>query len=244
MRPSPHEIPAGSQWQRRPTRQIDTLSPMESQNEERSGPRSEPSAAQGPLTQLLTSAAAGDADAMDRVLQTVYSELRAIARQRMAEENRKHTLQATALVHEAYLRLFGKDGAHFESRGHFFRAAAEAMRKILIDHARARNAQKRGGGLAALQIADVAQLIESPNPDGFLALDDAILRLEGVDAQAASVVRLRFFAGLSESAAAAALGLSERTVRRDWAFARGWLRDWLERNDLGPGERTGGPTVP
>jgi RNA polymerase sigma-70 factor, ECF subfamily len=159
----------------------------------------------------------------------------------MAEENRKHTLQATALVHEAYLRLFGHDGVHFHSRGHFFRAAAEAMRKILIDHARARNAQKRGGGLAALQIADVAQLIESPNPAGFLALDEAILRLEQVDPRAASVVRLRFFAGLNESATAAALDLSERTVRREWAFARGWLRDWLERNDGGEGEEFGSP---
>jgi RNA polymerase sigma-70 factor, ECF subfamily len=195
----------------------------------------------GPLTQILTLAAAGDSGAMEQLLQDVYKELRAIAQQHMAEENRKHTLQATALVHEAYLRLFGRDGAHFESRGHFFRAAADAMRKILIDHARARNAQKRGGGIAALQIADVGTLIESPNPDGFLALDDAISRLEVVDPQAAAVVRLRFFTGLSESAAAAALGLSERTVRREWAFARGWLRDWLERQEAAGDASESGP---
>lgn len=200
-----------------------------------------------PLTQLLTAAASGDADATERLLQAVYSELRIIARQRMAEENRKHTLQATALVHEAYLRLFGRNGVKFEDRGHFFRAAADAMRKILIDHARARNAQKRGGGIAALQIADVGTLIESPNPSGFLALDEAISRLEVVDPSAAAVVRLRFFTGLSEAGAAAALGLSERTVRREWAFARGWLRDWLQRHDSdlsvgnGPAASSGKP---
>jgi RNA polymerase sigma factor (TIGR02999 family) len=192
------------------------------------------SADPGALTQLLARAAAGDPGAADRLLYAVYSELRAIACQRMAEENRKQTLQATALVHEAYLRLFGRQGAQFESRGHFFRAAAEAMRKILIDHARARNAQKRGGGLAALQISDVGELIQSHDQGawgGFLSLHEAISRLEVVDPKAASVVRLRFFTGLSEAGAAAALGLSERTVRREWAFARAWLRDWLERND-------------
>jgi RNA polymerase sigma factor (TIGR02999 family) len=185
------------------------------------------------VTRLLSAASAGDAPAMQRLLATVYDELRSIAQQRMGGERRFHTLQATALVHEAYLRLFGRagegEGATFENRGHFFSAAADAMRKILIDHARARNAQKRGGGKAALQIADAAEFIGAPDMGGFLALDDAISRLEGVDPQAASVVRLRFFAGLSEAGIAAALGLSERTVRRDWAFARAWLRDTLER---------------
>jgi len=166
---------------------------------------------------------------MQRLLGAVYDELRAIAQQRMGGERRFHTLQATALVHEAYLRLFGKEGATFENRAHFFHAAADAMRKVLIDHARARNAQKRGGGRAALQVADAAEFIDAPDMDGFLALDDAISRLEGVDPEAAAVVRLRFFAGLSEAGIGAALGLSERTVRRDWAFARAWLRDTLER---------------
>lgn len=181
------------------------------------------------VTLLLSAASAGDTQAMQRLLGAVYDELRAIAQQRMGGERRFHTLQATALVHEAYLRLFGKEGAAFENRAHFFHAAADAMRKVLIDHARARNAQKRGGGRAALQVADAAEFIDAPDMGGFLALDDAISRLEGVDPEAASVVRLRFFAGLSEAGIAAALGLSERTVRRDWAFARAWLRDTLER---------------
>jgi len=147
----------------------------------------------------------------------------------MSGERQGHTLQATALVHEAYLRLLGGSHVRWEDRGHFFRAAAEAMRKILIDHARARNADKRGGGKAALSISGVANLAAQPDPSGFLALDDAIQRLEQVNAQAAAVVRLRFFAGLQESDVAATLGISERTVRRDWAFARGWLRETLER---------------
>ena len=115
-------------------------------------------------------------------------------------------------------------------RKHFFCAAAQAMRQILVDHARARNADKRGGGKAALSIASVADLAAADaDPRGFLALDDAIVRLERVDAMAASVVRLRFFAGLEPADVAETLGVSERTVRREWAFARGWLRDVLEK---------------
>ncbi|MEX2217295.1 MAG: sigma-70 family RNA polymerase sigma factor [Phycisphaerales bacterium] len=193
------------------------------------------------ITQVLIEAAAGGPAAQDRLLALVYDELRQIAGSAMAGERRAHTLQPTALVHEAYVRLFGHEGARFESRGHFFKAAADAMRRILIDHARARGAQKRGGGRAALQIEDVAALIEDPNPDGFLALDSAISRLEGVDAGAAAVVRLRFFAGLSETAAAAALGISERTARRDWAYARAWLRETLEREERETGGGSGGP---
>jgi RNA polymerase sigma factor (TIGR02999 family) len=127
------------------------------------------------------------------------------------------------------MRLLGDAGKEWEGRGHFYRAAAEAMRKVLIDHARGRNAAKRGGGRAALSISGVAELAESGDPSGILALDDAIVRLGGVDPQSAEVVRLRFYAGLSEDEAARAIGISERTARRSWAFARGWLRDALER---------------
>src|SRR5262249_6903640 len=155
--------------------------------------------------------------------------LRAIAQQRMAGERASHTLQATALVHEAYLRLLGRQGIEWAGRAHFFRAAAEAMRKILIDHARARKADKRGGGNAALAIGSVLALAADADPRGILALDDAMVRLEHVDAQAAAVVRLRFYAGLGEEAVAETLSISGRTVRRDWAFARGWLRETLER---------------
>lgn len=197
------------------------------------------------ITVLLRAAAQGDKDAYERVLGQVYHELRGIAQARMVGERPGHTLQATALVNEAYLRLLGNEGVQWAGRAHFFRAAAEAMRKILIDHARTRNAQKRGGGqgakavggtagggdrLDALRIASLADAASGEDSAGFLALDDAIVRLEAVDAQAASVVRLKFFAGLPDDAVAGALEISERTVRRDWAFARGWLRDSLERH--------------
>jgi len=185
------------------------------------------------ITRLLNAAASGDRQAPEQLLTLVYEQLRAIARRHMAGERAAHTLQATALVHEAYVRLLGKQEVDWASRGHFFRAAAEAMRKILIDHARARNADKRGGGRLALSISGVADLASDADPSGFLALDDAILRLEKVDAQASAVVRLRFYGGLEELDVAAALGVSERTVRREWAFARGWLRDALEREDAG-----------
>lgn len=183
------------------------------------------------VTVLLQAASAGSSTAPQELLSLVYGQLRAIAQQRMAGERRSHTLQATALVHEAYVRLLGREDVQWADRGHFFRAAAEAMRKILIDHARAKNADKRGGGKAALAIANVADLAADADSSGILALDDAMVRLEQVDAQAASIVRLRFYAGMSEEAAAQALGISERTVRRDWAFARGWLRDTLEREE-------------
>jgi RNA polymerase sigma factor (TIGR02999 family) len=195
---------------------------------ERHEPEASAQQTERPLTVLLNAASAGDRTAFERLLATVYNELRAIAQARMREERPGHTLEATALVNEAYIRLLSGPEIHWADRGHFFRAAAEAMRKILIDHARARNAQKRGGGRAALSLSSLADLAAAPDPAGLLSLDDAILRLEKVDPEAAEVVRLRFYAGLSEAGVAAARGVSERTVRRDWAFARGWLRDCLE----------------
>jgi RNA polymerase sigma factor (TIGR02999 family) len=159
----------------------------------------------------------------------VYTQLLAIARQRLASERRDHTLQATALVHEVWLKIQGERPVEWGGRAQFFAAAAEAMRRVLIDHARARQTEKRGGGRRVLSITGVADLAEDYDPDGFLALDDAIVRLEGVDRQAAAVVRLRFYAGLSEADVSEALGLSVRTVRREWAIARGWLRNALER---------------
>src|SRR5437868_4630235 len=134
-----------------------------------------------PVTLLLQAASAGDRGAFERLLQVVYAELHGIAQARMREERRGHTLQATALVSEAYIRLLGKDEVQWAGSGHFFRAAGEAMRKILIDHARARNADKRGGGRAALRISNVADLADAEDGAGFLALDEAIVRLEAVD---------------------------------------------------------------
>lgn len=185
------------------------------------------------MTQLLRASADGDSSARERLMEIVYERLRAIARQRMAGERRDHTLQATALVHEAYARLLGKEGVEWAGRGHFFHAAAEAMRKILIDHARARMTSKRGGARAALSLSGIADLADERNSDGILAFDEAIERLEKVDAQAAAVVRLRFYAGLTVEATAEALGLSERTTRRDWAFARAWLKEAIERELTG-----------
>lgn len=184
----------------------------------------------GEVTKLLNAASTGDAHASDQLYRLVYDQLRAIARRRMADGRAGHTLQATALVNEACVRLLGANRGPWHGRVHFFRAAAQAMRQILIDHARSRNAVRHGGGRAALSIGCVADLAGPTDPAGFLALDDAISRLEHVSALAAAVVRLRFFAGLSESEVAEALDVSERTIRREWAYARGWLRDALERD--------------
>jgi RNA polymerase sigma factor (TIGR02999 family) len=159
----------------------------------------------------------------------VYNELQVIARHRLANERRDHTLQATALVNEVWLKLQGERPIGWGGRAQFFAAAAEAMRRILIDHARARQADKRGGGRQVFSITGVLDLAADHDPDGFLALDQAILRLNDVDHQAATIVRLRFYAGLPDAEVAQMLDLSERTVSRDWAFARGWLRDALER---------------
>lgn len=196
------------------------------------GPARAPSVVDtGAVTLLLGEASNGSAEAATQLWTLVYDHLRLIAHQRMAGERKEHTLQATSLVNEAYLRLLGKPGAAFEGREHFFRAAAEAMRKILIDHARARNADKRGGGKAALRITGIADVADLSDSGGILTLDDAILRLEQVDQRAAAVVRLRFYAGLSDECIAESLAISPRSVRRDWTFARAWLQDELERDN-------------
>lgn len=163
-------------------------------------------------------------------LATVYDALRAMARNRLAAQNARHTLQPTALVHEAWLKLRG----HFDPSDPspaFFKTAAEAMRQILIDHARGKRRLKRGGGEArrepgeAVNIPEVAERTDdsAADFDQVLALNEAVTRLEGLDPQAAGVVKLRFFAGLSVEEAASAMGVSERTVKRDWQFARAWL---------------------
>jgi RNA polymerase sigma factor (TIGR02999 family) len=175
------------------------------------------------LTQLLQAASSGEDGAWNEVLALVYAELRALARRRMAHERPDHTLQATDLVHEAYVRLAGgEEGARaFANRRDFFRAAAEAMRRILIDHARRRGAAKRGAGRRVA--LDVADLAARQDPEEILALDEAIQRLEAWDQRVGEMVRLRFFAGLSVEETAEAMGTSPRTVKRDWGFARAWL---------------------
>lgn len=153
----------------------------------------------------------------------VYDQLRAIARARLRSQSKGHTLQATALVHEVYLKLADHPSILAGDRARFFHAAAQAMRQILIDHARAKGRVKRGGGAGRRELADVAQLAAEDDPDQILALEEALCRLEQQDPGAAAVVKLRFYAGLSVEEAAEVLGISERTVKRDWQFARAWL---------------------
>ncbi|MCA9284305.1 MAG: sigma-70 family RNA polymerase sigma factor [Phycisphaerales bacterium] len=158
-------------------------------------------------------------EAAEELLPLVYEQLRALAQRHMRGERRQHTLQATALVHEVYLRLVGDREPAWESQAHFFRVAADAMRRYLIDHARRRDAAKRGGGKKPLPLSVVDLAVEN-DADQVLALEEAMQSLEREDAAAFDVVRLRFFAGLSVEETAHVLGCSERTVMREWSFAR------------------------
>jgi RNA polymerase sigma factor (TIGR02999 family) len=183
------------------------------------------------VTQLLNAVAQGDLTAADRVLPLVYDELRKLARRRLARERPGQTLDATALVHEAYLRLVGKGNAeHWDGKRHFFAAAAEAMRRILIENARRKKRQKHGGGMNRIELAEHDLTVLS-SPEELLALDDALTRLAAEDATAAEVVKLRFYAGLSVEEAAEALGLSRANAYRHWTYARAWLRLALQVED-------------
>jgi RNA polymerase sigma factor (TIGR02999 family) len=182
------------------------------------------------VTRILSAIEHGDPHAAEQLLPLVYDELRQLAAQRLAHETPGHTLQATALVHEAYLRLADGDGAqHWNSRRHFFAAAAEAMRRILVEHARARGSLKRGGGREGLDL-DALTVAAPERPDDLLALDEALTRLAAVEPQAAELVHLRYFAGQTMSEAAALLGLSLRGAHRLWAYAKAWLLQELERD--------------
>jgi RNA polymerase sigma factor (TIGR02999 family) len=174
------------------------------------------------VTRILEAIGGGDARAIERLLPLVYDELRRLAAANLARESPGQTLQATALVHEAYLRLVGSNEPRFETRGHFFTAAAEAMRRILIDRARSKGRQKRGGGAHRLELNELDLAVPPPDDD-LLALDEALTRLEQEDRPKAELVKLRFFAGLSVEQAAAALGMSRATADRYWHFARAWL---------------------
>ena len=174
------------------------------------------------VTRLLDAAAGGDRQAAADLLPLVYDELRKLAAARMGDEAPGHTIQPTALVHEAYLRLVGDQ--RFDHQGHFFAAAAEAMRRILIDHARRRNRARRGGGRARVDLTEAA----APDPDErLLALDEALTRLATEDPLAARVVELRQFAGLGHEQVAATLETTVYVARLKWTYARAWLRDAL-----------------
>jgi RNA polymerase sigma factor (TIGR02999 family) len=179
------------------------------------------------VTRLLIEAGRGDALAVDALLPLVYGELRQLATLRMTGERKDHTLQATALVHEVYLRLVGNRRLNWANRAHFFLSAAQAMRRILIEHARAKLGPRRGGERKKLPL-DVIDLATADDPAQILALDEAISRLEEKDADAAQILRLRFYAGLSIQETADALNISPRTVKREWVFARAFLYRILE----------------
>ena len=177
------------------------------------------------VTRLLALAGAGEKEAADELLPLVYSELRSLAEHRLAKLPPGQTLQPTALVHEAFLKLVGDRDMPWRNRRHFYAAAAEAMRQILVDYARARARQKRGGGRERrrLDFRNVNELADRGDSDEIIALDEAIRRLEHQRPRAARVVQLRFYAGLSVDETAEALGISPRSVDLDWAFARAWL---------------------
>jgi len=182
----------------------------------------------GEVTRLLQAAEDGDAYAAERLLPIVYEELRQLARHKLAQEKPGQTLQATALVHEAYLRLVDVDEAqHWNSRGHFFVAAAESMRRILVESARRKQQIGRGGDMQRIVFDEFRFAADAPTQD-LLALDESLRRLEAHDAVAAKLVNLRYFAGMTMPQAAEALGISLRTAERNWTYARTWLHRDLQ----------------
>jgi RNA polymerase sigma factor (TIGR02999 family) len=181
------------------------------------------------VTRILSAIHQGDPHAAEQLLPLVYDELRLLAAQRLAQEKPGQTLQATALVHEAYVRLVDVDKAlQWNSRGHFFAAAAEAMRRILVEKARRKQRLKHGGQRQRVDLKDALQVAEK-QPDDLLALDDVLERLTAMDPVAANLVKLRFFAGLTMPEAAQALGLSLRSAERNWTYAKTWLHRELSQ---------------
>jgi len=180
------------------------------------------------LTRLLERIEQGESSAAEELLPLVYDELRKLAAHRMANEPPGQPLQATALVHEAWLRLVGSGTPRWNGRGHFFAAAAEAMRRILVENARRKRRVRHGGDLQRLPLTSL-DLAQTTPDDELLAVDEALGRLAAVDPVGAQLIKLRFFVGLSNVEAARLLGLSERTAKRTWAYARAWLHEELKR---------------
>jgi RNA polymerase sigma factor (TIGR02999 family) len=174
------------------------------------------------ITQLLANARAGDQHAHSELADAVYGELHRIAARLMSRERADHTLQPTALVHEAYMALVGQQEKNWENRAHFFAVAAQCMRRILVDHARRVNAQRRGGGRRKIELDDGLAITDSDSAE-LLAIDEALERLMKTDPRMGRVVELRFFAGMTEEEIARVLNVNARTVKRDWSFARTWL---------------------
>lgn len=181
------------------------------------------------ITLLLDSVAHGDARAAEDLLPIVYSELRRLAAHKMAGESAGHTLQATALVHEAWMRLVGSDQKQWQNRSHFFAAAAEAMRRILVEHARRKQSLKRGGGIGHDEL-DESDIVLTAPPDELLAVNDALDQLAKEDAAAAELVKLRYFIGMTMEEAATAMGMAKRTAENLWTYARVWLHREINKD--------------
>jgi RNA polymerase sigma-70 factor (ECF subfamily) len=179
----------------------------------------------GEVTSILLEASRGEIQARDRLFLTVYPQFRALAQRLLSREDRGHTLQPTALVHEAYLKLVDQRQMDWKSRSHFFAVGAMAMRRILVDHARSRSRDKRGGGSSRIPLEE--GLLSTEHDADILAVDEALNDLAELDERHAKIVELRFFGGLSEAESAEVLGISERTVRREWRMCRAWLRERL-----------------
>ena len=175
------------------------------------------------VTQLLERTQNGDRDSLDRLLPVIYDELRRVAANQLQKERADHTLQATALVHEAYLRLLEQREVNWQNRAHFFSIAAEMMRRILVNYAVQRNAQKRGDGAARLSLEEAISFSDENDFD-LVSLDDALKQLAEYDADAARIVELRFFGGLTIEETAEVLGISDSTVKREWRTAKAWLK--------------------
>ncbi len=176
------------------------------------------------VTRMLNAIERGDARATDELLPLVYEELRLLAAQKLSHESPGQTLQATALVHEAYIRLVGEQNQNWTGRLHFFRAAAEAMRRILIDNARRKKSDKRGGNHQRVEAQDAVLCVrETCSPENLIALDEALARLAEADWAKAEVVKLRYFAGLTVEQTAEVLGIGATTAKLHWAYARAWL---------------------
>ena len=185
---------------------------------------------QGEVTALLTAWRDGNSQALEKLIPIVYEDLRRVAARYMRAEQPGHTLQTTALVHEAFLRLTKEQDRTWENRAHFFAVAAQIMRNLLVDHARAAARSKRGGGAAAVSLEEAPELTVT-EPGVMLALDDALGRLAEVDPRASRVVELRYFVGLSNAEVASVIGVSEKTVTRDWNTAKAWLRAELRNQE-------------
>jgi len=189
-------------------------------------------ASSGRVSKLIINWGQGDLDAREALIPLVYGELRRVARRYLGRERPDHTLQSAALVHEAYLRLVHKEPPQWQNRAHFFGVAAQLMRHLLVDHARNRRAAKRGAGAPRLSL-DAQMVLPQKREVDLVALDDALNKLAGLDAQQSRLIELRFFGGLSIEETAVVLGISPATVKREWATARAWLQREMKNQDAG-----------